>query len=60
MEQEKEKRVSFCLLLTYITPDIHRKRKEKEWALKWGMVGFEDEEAVRVEFLGETRPSLEK
>lgn len=35
----------------------HWKRVEKTTALEWGMIGFEDEEAERPQFVGEKRPS---
>lgn len=35
----------------------HWKRVEKTTALQWGMIGFEDEEAERPQFVGEKRPS---
>jgi hypothetical protein len=31
------------------------KRKEKQYAMKWGTVGFEEEEATRPQFVGERR-----
>ena len=35
----------------------HWKRVEKTTALQWGMIGFEEEEAERPQFVGEKRPS---
>jgi hypothetical protein len=33
------------------------KRKEKQYAMKWGTVGFEEEEVTRPQFIGERMPN---
>ena len=33
------------------------KRKEKTYAMRWGMCGYEEEEQTRPQFIGERRPS---
>lgn len=33
------------------------KRKEKRWAMQWGMVGFQEDEVIRPQFIGVKKPS---